>query len=391
MLLWGIIQDKGNLCLRKADIFIKRRNYMGRRYASIFLVVCMLLTGFGRTTAYASNEESLEMQYLMEVLGGYLTVNDDLEYTDLFISEQRHIYTFDGSESGKNYYLLISNNLVIAMIVVEKVEESFYSYLTTENIEIISSLYAECEPFALVTINGILIVATEQEYEILVSEYSGTGIQNLDLSDISDKLASVIALDISQIPMVASAGNTYTVTGNPPPHVGNASDPNGRGLCWAACVASVINYRKNNNAETAYSVFTDCWETVDCSEDNIPDGADKWVIIAFEENGINNITYEANSLPVDYIEVLLGTYSKPIIITLYRYNGLNEVIDGHAIVVYEFYNGGGYGYFKVMDPNYSSYITITVPYETLQDTSSFPYVPTWDTNIRYTAWTGSFY
>ena len=250
--------------------------------------------------------------------------------------------------------------------------------------------YAECEPFALVTINGILIVATEQEYEILVSEYSGTGIQNLDLSDISDKLASVIALDISQIPMVASAGNTYTVTGNPPPYVANDSY-NNKGLCWAACVASVVNYRKGNVAETAYSIFMDCWETVDYSDDDIPDGSDSWVIIAFEENGINNITYEANSLPVDYIEVLLGTYSKPIIITVYRYDELGGVAGGHAIVVYEFYNGGGYGYTKVMDPNYSSYITITVPYETLQNTASFPYVPTWNTNIRYTAWTGSFY
>ena len=364
---------------------------MNKRYVSLFLMMCMLLTGFGRTTAYASNEESLEMQYLMEVLGGYLTVNDDLEYTDLFISEQRHIYTFDGSESDKNYYLLISNNSVIAMIVVEKVEEYFYSYLTTENIEIISSLYVECEPFALATINGNLIVATEQEYEILVSDYSGTGIQNLDLNDIFDKATSVIALDISHIPMVASAGNTYTATGNPPPYVAN-DEYNNKGLCWAACVASVVNYRRGNVAETAYSIFMDCWETVDCSEDNIPDGADKWVKIAFEENGISNITYEANSLPVDYIEVLLGTYSKPIIITVYRYDELGRVEGGHAVVVYEFYNGGGYGYFKVMDPNYDrSYITITVPYETLQDTSSFPYVPTWDTSIKYTAWTGSFY
>lgn len=368
----------------------KIRDCMRKRYVSVLLLVCMLLTQTGNIKVFASNEEVLEMQYVMEVLGGYLAINDNLEYNGLTISTQRHIYNIDGSESGKNYYLLFSSNAVIGMIIVEKANNSYSSYFTTEATDILSDLYTEGKPFVLSSIRGNLVLVTKQDYEILVSEFLGTPLTSVNTSNLLNKLATISVVDVSNNPAMASVNSTYSVTGTPPPLVANGRDPiNGGGLCWAASIASVINYRRGNNTETANSIFMDCWYTVACSKERVPCGTTEWMLTAFSVNSINDITYIEDSLAIGEISTMLGTYSKPIITVIYGERDTRETI-AHAVVMYEFAIIGSNGYYKIMDPNCSSYVTVSINYDSLNNTSYFPYSPLW-VDGKYTRWESSYY
>lgn len=62
---------------------------------------------------------------------------------------------------------------------------------------------------------------------------------------------------------------------------------------------------------------------------------------------------------------------------------------GHAVVLFEFADFTGAGYFKFIDPNESHVITMMLSKEMMEDTHNIKYVVS--PALTYTFWTGSFY
>lgn len=332
----------------------------------------------------AEENTNSEYAYVLEVLPRYLSMNDFTPDKEYIVSSAYTVYNWNGGESEKNCYLVSDGDNIVATVLVQEINDVYYSSFYLDHAEKLNAHIVQGVPFALGNYQGRFIACTMTDIIVL----SGDDLTISDRENISVQESQLCALDMNsedKVYVAREARSVYATVGQPP-WVRNSTDPvAGKPLCWAACVASVLNYKRGNSEETADIVFRDCWQTVSCTTDvtRIPTGTYEWIEAAFEINS-TLMTGVMSNIDASDIEVILSVYNKPIMMALME----ADLSSGHEVVLFEFGNSSSHGYFKVMDPNEIYPVTINVPYETLQDTSFLPYVTD---DYTYRTWARSFY
>lgn len=186
----------------------------------------------------------------------------------------------------------------------------------------------------------------------------------------------VLSLNPIQFPTASLRGSSVTVTKElSVEHVSNDTSPNtGLGLCWAACIASIGEYKAGGNLLSALDVYNWALTNGYTGGHLFPLG-----IPSVELPTLNNLySLSYSYYPVGmYFETTWSTLeqNRPIYAAISRSGGQHAVVICGAID-----DSGTYYYYKLMDPNVGYYVTIEVPYAS----NTFTYVTSY--GYTYTSW-----
>ena len=190
----------------------------------------------------------------------------------------------------------------------------------------------------------------------------------------------------------STAGSgAYTVDALCVPFVKNGVAATGTPLCWAACVASISNYRKGTNY-TAIKLHDELWiKYSGYGSGDYPVGTPTWIKRAFATCGLDYI-YEGRGLNGKEVSDALSG-KRPIYMGLGFADPENSNT-GHAVVLQGIYiNYGGRNFYQIMDPNRENIgtngiVTVTVSDSALDNAKYFKYTTG---TVTYDNWRRYFY
>ncbi|GEM_PF-5316721 len=364
-----------------------------RRIVSIITAISVLLCSFssyaatydGTLFVSSNDSHSIYSDYADEVLGGILAVNGR-NCEDLYVSDLFDYYNENDCITSKKAIFILDNGHVVGQLTIDQInDEMVASYNEGSYLSYVDEYYRAGKPIKLYSYNGQLVMLSDDGDRVLVC----------DLDTCTKK-------EIQPVYTMNGSGNWNTIkeyhvaetTGNSRgtrslsaminvPFVANEPNPYGTYLCWAACVASIVSYKKSlSTPYTASNVFFACWQTVACSSTNVPDGSVYWTNTAFSLYNVsmNHITGGMQGNTV-YSHI---SNNRPLLAWITRTGGAHDVVIAGVD-----YNGGS-GYYKLMDPNISgSYVTITVNSSMWFSTNIFTYNTSYGWN--YTGWANTWY
>ena len=240
-----------------------------KKIKKLFLIVFVLCFALSAINVYAlpntSVESKLREEYIEQVLPHYLATEGARLYSNIKISNPFPI--LNNPDNQARLYFITENDSYIAQLVVTKINNKFYSSFMFDHNSNIDTVFANNEALGLVTIDdGILILQTAD------NNYT---ISNPNRSFISNDQQVVPSCDLMSVSFTNYTGcinsnnlsRDYYVSLNVR-HVNNAT-VNGAGLCWAACISAVSNYRMgtNYNAIGLYNELYELYNEVPCGTD----------------------------------------------------------------------------------------------------------------------------
>lgn len=262
--------------------------------------------------------------------------------------------------TGNRVYFLFDGEECIGRIIVAFINNEFSSNFIQEKLPAISDLYRDGIPFKVVALDESLLIQTAEE-TILFDGPEMEGQIDLANTGGNFKLLRLTTFDICQdeennVATYDSYGSNLTSGYGilEVPYVKNANI-NGEGICWAATVASIAAYRKQQAALTSVKLFN----ILDAKFLGTPSGTRTWIGRAFDYYGLE-YNYLKKGSNYDSVKTRIQN-NRPIYASLKTADGENA----HAVVIcgYQAYNGG-YHYYILMDPNRPQKVTVQIPSST---------------------------
>lgn len=213
-----------------------------------FLLVMVFVTNIQCANANASDKkEDGLVAYVESMLPQYLLVNE-MFAGEYMVSEAMDLYDWETGESEKILFLVFEGNQVVARLVVQCYEGEYCSSFTKSNSNVLTKVYQEKTPVAFGFYNECFVMRTETENVLLSNSSKENPLRGL--SDSTQRRASKLnclkSIKIDDLMEVHAVVIPRTTVYNKQLDVKRVANTtvNGAGLCWAACVASKVNYQK---------------------------------------------------------------------------------------------------------------------------------------------------
>lgn len=327
--------------------------------ATVFFI--SLLFVFNCVSVYASNnsaekviERDLQM-YAIAISDG----KDNIK--ELQFSTPIQVSTENNNDNHGGISFVMNNGKCVGYITVIKANDCYYTNFTHKIIEAVDRAMVEGKSVTAYIKNA---GGEDAILDFIINENSTRS--NLVLNNVPINIENDVA-NISSSTNYASLNI---------PFVSNTSI-NGRGICWAACIAAVANYRHNYHY-TASGVYY----SLQTQYSGNPEGSDLWFNRGFQNIILTNCVKITSNLYYYSLYPLLQS-DKPVIFDVYN---SNETV-GHSIVCRYAYKGTSSVMYGFMDPNFAGesgtyrYVTIT---GTNGNLSNFVYAPNGETGTIYT-------
>lgn len=338
--------------------------------------------------------------YAAGIIGDMLMINGYENLDDITISNGIAITDIENpAQTDKKMYFALDNSEIIGTLIVECIEDEYYCSFTLGVEEEIYEAYSESEAFALFCQDGCLIMRTSTDKKIIENNnYVELDADSLNYPTVAltrvyakntNICRSIDNLDIIGTANVLSASSgAYTVTDIYVPFVANGLSPNGEGLCWAASMASILNYKIGTNY-TANSLYNRLWAVINgCNPSDRPTGNARWICLAFAINNVD-YTHEENALSGVQISNILSA-DRPICMGLNGVDNLDKPY-GHTVVLEGIYVGA-VNFYLIVDSNITNstgnVITVSVSDAALNNGANFVYTTG---GITYNNWVEAFY
>lgn len=282
-------------------------------------------------------------------------------------------------------FFLFDSSYCIGLMMISYVGENFYSsFHSSSNYSLLNTITIQNTPFALVSQNESLLLATNNEVFVLNGRSNITSRNSLvsSFNNLAQHkiILEPIALSENELfdtDMVRSNSFALDV-----PYVAyqDAPDDEERGLCWAASSAAIIRCRTNGNSSlTALSLYTQMRDMYNHYIYGYPEGTPTWVGRCFRAYNLQ-FTHLPSGITYEAAKNIIENQGRPIYAHLTRDGG------AHAVVISGFTSGYGYYYYILMDPNVND--TVTVPVANNSSTT-FTYPTSY--GYTYTGWTHTLY
>ena len=374
------------------------KNLSKKIMALMLCTVMMFSSGVYGVKASGSDMDA----YAAGIIGDMLMINGYENLNDITISNGIAITDIENpTQTDKKMYFALDNSEIIGTLIVECIKDEYYSSFTLGAKEEIYEAYSENEAFALFNQASCLIMRTSTDNKIIENnnfvelDADSLNYPTVSLTRVREEnthiCSSIDNLDIIGTANVLSASSgAYTVTDIYVPFVHNAIGPNGKGICWAASIASILNYRIGTNY-TAISLYNRLWAVINGSNPSDPPvGNARWTGLAF---AINNVEYTDHSaLSGAQISNILSS-DRPIYMGLSGVDNSGES-HGHAVVLEGIYVGAANFYLIVDSNEYNpnsatgNVITVSVTDNVLINGASFVYTTD---SITYNGWVRTVY
>lgn len=338
------------------------------------LLICILFI-FDCTGVVYAVESNNELSYATERVSHFLGKTGYLPTASIMLSNPIKLNTLE-QDNTQNLYFIFDGEKIIGQIIVSNVNGTYYSTFSYTVYSELQYAYEQEKEVILLSTEGCLLAQIDGMTYVL---------ENVENKDISLPARQRYIFDSNVINKVAHIEvqiNTRSIYYHlKVPFVGNTESPQGKGLCWAACMASKIMYQTSYSNLTAMTVYDKCWESVENNPDDIPIGTERWYKNAASLYGISLITY--NSLVSESIASNALANGKPMILDINRSGG------AHAVVLCGLDEDASYMEFILMDPNVSSYVYVSLPNNIFSSPSQFYYASSY--GYTYTRVSGTRY
>ena len=352
-----------------------------------FLLVMVFVTNIQCANANASEKkEDGLIAYVESMLPQYLLVNE-LFAGEYKVSEPITLYDWETGESEKTLFLVFEGNQVVGRLVVQCYEGEYCSSFTKSNSDVLTKVYREKTPVAFGSYNECFVMRTETENVLLSNSSKENPLRGL--SDSTQRRASKLnclqSIKLDDSMKVKSAVMPRTTVYNKKLGVKRVENTsvNGKGLCWATCVASKVRYQTG----TVLSAL-DVYHRLICIYDGTPIGIELWVDRAYPLYNVN-VTRVSNCISAGACFTQLNN-RKPIHMSIKREGGSHDVL--LAGVYYTDVSNAG-GLYTIMDSNYGDteddLVTVGVSPSVIRNGSGFTYVA--DYGYTYTEWYRTWY
>lgn len=339
-----------------------------QRLLSLFLSVA-LIAGIGMTAPvsassdpariYAHVQEALPVLLQSAGIYGIATVSEPVPVTFL--------------EGASEAYLVfvIQDKLIVGTLTVGFSGGEFYSTLSQSNLNQLNSVFKSQTPITLVNTNENLIMLAEDKQAVLYD--SGRSYSKTQISAARRTSGSVITENTSiSITAILTRNSTKQLNVPIKPNM----SVNGKGICWAACVASVVQYRKGTTLY-AKGVFDD----LELIYGATPSGIPTWINRGFSLYSVSVTQTASRSAGAVYSSLNSG---RPVMIDVFPNSGV-----GHSVVIAGVtYNSSG-GTYTIMDPNEPSYVYSYINPSAVNNGSFYSY--TSPGGSTYNNWNNSYY
>lgn len=315
---------------------------MTRRLLAMLLAALMMVSAL---PVYAAGEEAPAqddpwMDYAQEHLGNTLPFmrEEELSFLEpgcqVYLGKRLSAYNAQLGELPYAMYPVFADGQVIAIASVSEDENGELSFQAGPDFaEQLNEFIADNANVALVVNEGsIQFINDEGETEILSYFEDSAAPAALSLTPDVEYSQAVPVTAIQEVPKSRAYGEDSGTV--PVKYVPQGKDE----LCWAACIASVVNYFKDTNY-TARSLADYLGKPYNNA--NI----ETWQIVFYynEKFRMNSkVFYETLSYDLVYNQAHNG---KPIHANLSAPGG------GHAVLVRGCYISNSVVYYRIMDPN----------------------------------------
>lgn len=284
------------------------------------------------TNVFASNKcnDSKKYDYVQGVLPYYLSCCEELIECEFKI-ELSNLISIDNREDSSAEISFIKNNgKYIGFITTTCVGDKIYSsYIFDNNVDV-EKILNSGKSIGITVINNSVILFNDDLYVCIYGEKTDC------LVNLTP--AHQIIFNNVFFESVSRHSDYYIDLGIP--HIDNALTPSGNGLCWAACLASVLNYRQGTvfDAIGIYNNLLTLGVGTPCGNNN-------WYALGYYYCGGLTCTCTGNMRFINLYNTLV--LNKPAIFGLFI--GSSNI--GHAIVCKHLEGGNEYASYGFMDPN----------------------------------------
>lgn len=326
-----------------------------KKFVSLLVLlcfICSLLFVSVSASSISMNETREMLSYIEDVLPIYMLAPEGSAANTFWITQG---YSFQNTDRTAEIFFIFDSNGYVGRMIVDRVDNRFTSTLNFEYIQAIEELVYNSVPFMLVKPDEYtLLLCWENGTEVLqnitgieiVSNNSDTAI--LSSFDYMSPILTEVQLSESVSPQV-DATDYYVALDVK--HVKNGLSDEGIGICWAASIAAISNFRQGTNW-TAYSLYS----AIKKSNMAEPSGTMAWYRTTFNYLGLTPTS--SSSVPSWKTVYNALSATRPLLFHVQRNS--NGSASAHAIVCKYFSGGNNQVLLGFMDPNESStqYTTI---------------------------------
>ena len=295
----------------------------------------------------ANSNHSSEESYLSFVLPIYLSRYENYSGGELSITQG---YEIQNAEQNSHIYFIFEEDTYIANLLIGYSNGRYHSSFSFDENESLDALVPAETPFALVRLSteNLSLIWNGGHAVFSATPLSGNFSRSLLLPEIELVQPERMVIPTNEMvqPLV-DVSRYYAYCGVN--IVGNEISDEGQGLCWAACVASAINY-KNNTTWGAYSLYRALKTHYESHYDATPYGILAWYRAAYEYNDLSVVT--SSSVPTWGTIYSALNSDRPFILRV------NNGSLYHDVIIRQFIGSDGYIIFYLMDPNEDDFVLV---------------------------------
>ncbi len=313
--------------------------------------------------------------YAESSITGYLASNA-MDAESVSISQRYPIYSIDYNEVISYMYFVFSEKETIGRLTVTYDDKTYHSSFTTASINnfVIGEsykLYVLGENLFVRRNDIDICIAGPQKDTSKFTSIKANSLlskqQTIEVPVEYTELKMKEAIDDSEEMIVQRSAPTYYYLSCP--YVAN-DIVDGVGLCWAACVASRVNYHDNSSL-SAKDVYDACDDDGDSRPSGTPKGNTTWIKYAYSLYDIN-VTKVSSGKTFGQICYLLDA-DKPI------YCSFERGVDSHGVLLVGVYQSGSTDIYMFRDPNETGIVSISVSSDALNDSTKVAYTNSYHT------------
>ncbi len=331
------------------------------KITAVILAVILVVAGCITPAKAKANEVPEEITYIQEIISAYLMANN------LFIANVHLSPVYEVKNTETKMCFVLDEDSVIGYLNLFYSESELMSDFVTIDSEVLDNAFDTEAYFYLGCI---------QEGVVFDSDCGTIVLEGSDASDISQITREYKAE--TKYDAIGIAGSTRDMYYKLPLGIVPNDTVNGNGMCWAACVASYVNYF-NGTSYTAQKVYNKCLTGSGKPLGN-PEGTLEWIEFAFSKYSISVYSVNCGKLQAQ-IQSLLAD-KNPILCQV------KNSKTAHAIVLVGLYQQGSTNIYMFMDPNLDNIKSVAVSSSVLTDPTQFRYT---SSGVTYTQWYTSTY
>jgi len=300
-----------------------------------------------------------KLNYAETALATYLN-SYGMSGSDFYLSSAYDVYDMESGTAQNEVYIAFDNEDVIGMLSITEVNGEYYSSFELNNFDTLQNLYDNdtrfnfvCNDECLYIHNGIDTYSIDDDSITVEYNFSTTSAEVLEKRNAVNVTSSKTRVHNYKKNLIV-------------PIVQNES-MNGRGLCWAAAIASRSDYIGGSTyvAHDIYYILNGIYS-------GTPIGTPLWI-----QRGYQYFQYSCTRADrmLNCIEIMNNIeINNPIHIDLYT----SDASVGHSVLISGLtINSDGTGIYRLVDSNKMAYVDVMVPADVMTGENDFVYATTY--------------